>query len=173
MKLIWKIHLAVFLSLVVVITLLAAGGIVSPVTAFSGLALAVLGAGLSLTIGHFTRPSPVVRDNLNWETAERQRIEEELRPPEERLRLLFEYAPDAYFLHDSQGGPGRQQEGGAPDRFYAGGTDRALNHRFGCHAARGGDRILAATAKSTAGQAGEPEEIILRRKDGSSFMWKS
>jgi PAS domain S-box-containing protein len=34
---------------------------------------------------------------------ERKRTEEELRDSEERLRILFEYAPDAYYLNDSKG----------------------------------------------------------------------
>ncbi len=42
-------------------------------------------------------------DNLNREIAERQRIEDELRSSEERFKTLFEYAPDAHYLHDLQG----------------------------------------------------------------------
>lgn len=34
---------------------------------------------------------------------ERKRIEEELKNSEEWLRILFEYAPDAYYLNDLKG----------------------------------------------------------------------
>ncbi len=42
-------------------------------------------------------------EQLRQEIAERRRAEEELRNSEERLRILFECAPDAYYLNDLQG----------------------------------------------------------------------
>jgi len=35
--------------------------------------------------------------------SERKRMEEQLRSSEERLKVLFEFAPDAYYLHDMEG----------------------------------------------------------------------
>jgi PAS domain-containing protein len=34
---------------------------------------------------------------------ERKQAEEELRDSEERLKILFDYAPDAYYINDSKG----------------------------------------------------------------------
>ena len=37
------------------------------------------------------------------DTAERKRAEEELKSSEKRLKILFEFAPDAYYLSDLKG----------------------------------------------------------------------
>ena len=42
-------------------------------------------------------------DNIRDEITEHKRSEEELTSSEERLRILFEYAPDAYYLNDLKG----------------------------------------------------------------------
>lgn len=46
---------------------------------------------------------PPLMFSFDVDLSERKRAEEALKESEERFRLLFEYAPDAYFLHDSQG----------------------------------------------------------------------
>jgi PAS domain S-box-containing protein len=170
-KLFWKIHLAVFLSLVVAVTLPVACGIVPPVTAFSSLALAVLGVGLSLTIGHFTRPTPTARDKLNRERAERQRIEEELRSSQERFKTLFDYAPDAYYLHDLQGRLIDVNQ--AAERLTGYGRDELIGHvllDLDFLPASERPKILSLVAQNTAGVTTGPDEITLRRRDGSQIV---
>jgi PAS domain S-box-containing protein len=40
---------------------------------------------------------------VDRDITERKKVQEALKNSEERLKILFEYAPDAYFLHDLQG----------------------------------------------------------------------
>jgi PAS domain S-box-containing protein len=107
-------------------------------------------------------------DNLNREIAERKRIENELRFSEERFRVLFEYAPDAYFLHDSQGrlldvnkraeqltGYGREEQIG-----------RTIID-LGAVPPSETDRVLSMAAENAAGRPSGPNEVILRHKDGA------
>ncbi|MCX5643549.1 MAG: PAS domain S-box protein [Phycisphaerae bacterium] len=107
-------------------------------------------------------------DTLNREIAERKRIENELRLSEERFRILFEYAPDAYFLHDLQGrlldvnqraeqltGYGREEQIG-----------RTIID-LGAVPPSQTDRVLSMAAENAAGRPSGPNEVILRRKDGA------
>ena len=98
----------------------------------------------------------------------RTQTDEELRASEQRLRILFEYAPDAYSLHDLQG------------RFVDG--NRAAEELIGfrreeligksllesnllSQELRAKARLLL--AQSARGEAAGPDEITLNRKDGS------
>jgi two-component system, LuxR family, sensor kinase FixL len=107
-------------------------------------------------------------DSLNRETVERERIENELRCSEERFRILFEYAPDAYFLHDLQGrlldvnkraeqltGYGREEQIG-----------RTIID-LGAVPPSETDRVLSMAAENAAGRPSGPTEVILRHKDGA------
>jgi PAS domain S-box-containing protein len=50
-----------------------------------------------------TRELETANRELASEINERKRMEEELRSSEERLKIIFRYAPDAYYLNDAKG----------------------------------------------------------------------
>jgi PAS domain S-box-containing protein len=104
---------------------------------------------------------------LEGEITERKRIEDELRLSEERFRVLFEYAPDAYFLHDSQGrfldinkkaeqliGYGREEQIG-----------RTIID-LGAVPPEEVDTVRSLAAESASGLSRASREVVLNRKDG-------
>jgi len=110
-------------------------------------------------------------DKLNREIAERQRIEDELRWSEERFKTLFEYAPDAYYLHDLQGRvidvnkAAEQLTGYCRDEFI----DHVL-FDLDIFPSSEKPEILSLVTQSIAGFTTGPDELTVTRKDGSQVV---
>jgi len=108
----------------------------------------------------------IIRD-----VTDRRRVEAELRHSEERFKVLFEYAPDAYYLSDLQG------------TFLD--ANRATEQLFGYRRqelvgkgffrtrllpARELPRAAALLARTALGRATEPEEFAVNRRDGTQVI---
>jgi PAS domain S-box-containing protein len=100
--------------------------------------------------------------------AQGKQTEEELRASEQRLRILFEYAPDAYFLHDLQG---RFVDGNRASEELVGYRREELIGKSFLESNLLAQEDLAKVgvllAQSARGEATGPNEITLNRKDGS------
>ncbi|MBN1508209.1 MAG: PAS domain S-box protein [Sedimentisphaerales bacterium] len=106
-------------------------------------------------------------DNLNREIAERKRIEDELRFSEERFRAIFEYAPDAYFLHDTQGRLVDINKKAEQMIGYE--RDEQIGHtifELGMVPPDDTDKVRALVAASASGNPDVTRELTLKRKDG-------
>ena len=108
--------------------------------------------------------------SLHREIAARTRMENELRLSEERFRMLFECAPDAYFLHDLQG---RILDVNRRAEQLIGYTrEEQIGHTvidLGAVPPSEVDRVLSAAAESAAGRSNGPKEITLQHKGGSAI----
>jgi PAS domain S-box-containing protein len=113
---------------------------------------------------------PAVRRALREieERRERQRAETKLRASEERWRMFFEYAPDAYYLHDLDGTvvdankAAEELVGGPRGEFIGKGVLKMeLIH------AQDHPKAAAMLQRSAQGESTGPEELTILRKDGS------
>ena len=99
--------------------------------------------------------------------AECERVRAALRDSEERLRTIFEYAPDAYSLNDAEGTIIDSNPAAAA---LAGASREELVGRnmltSGIIGPADLDRARAILARGAAGQATGPDEYSLRRMDG-------
>ncbi len=106
--------------------------------------------------------------SLITDITERRRAEEALRESEERLRILFEYAPDGYYLLDSQG---TFLDGNKAAQEITGYTrEELIGKKFQDTCLLSPDQLPQAVAilrKSVAGQLSGPDEFLLNRKDGA------
>jgi PAS domain S-box-containing protein len=97
----------------------------------------------------------------------RRKVLEDLRGNEQRLRLLFEMAPDAYFLTDLKGA---LLDGNRAAEAMSGYAREELIAKNILHIhlapAMQLPKIAAILAKNALGQAAGPEEFTLIRKDG-------
>jgi len=99
---------------------------------------------------------------------ERKKAEEELRNSEERFRMIFEYAPDAYYLNDMRG---NFVEGNmAAEKLTGYRRDELLGgsmFRLKLLSKEQLPKAASLLAKNALGRSTGPDEFILSRKDGS------
>ncbi len=99
---------------------------------------------------------------------ERQRAEANLRASEERWRMFFEYAPDAYYLHDLDGNlvdgnKAAEELVGGPRGEFIGKSVLKMDLIH----AQDRPKAAAMLQRSAQGESTGPEELGIRRKDGS------
>ena len=107
---------------------------------------------------------------LVGEIIERKRAEEELRKSEERFELIFEYAPDAYYLNDLKGNfidgnKAAEKTTGYKREELIGGSFLKLN-LLPLNQLPKAVKLLANNAM---GRPTGPDEFILRRKSGDKI----
>ncbi len=99
---------------------------------------------------------------------ERERAFAQLRESEERLKILFEFAPDGYYLLDHQG---TFLDGNKASEEITGYTREELIgkkfHEAGLLSPDQLPKAAASMAKNIAGQPAGPDELLLTRKDGT------
>jgi PAS domain S-box-containing protein len=104
-------------------------------------------------------------------TAELVTANQALRSSEERFRILFEYAPDAYYLNDMRG---RLLDGNrAAEALVGYRREELIGQSFlkhGILSVSQVPRAAALMARNALGQATGPEEFTLNRKDGSQIQ---
>ena len=97
----------------------------------------------------------------------RTQMEKDLRNSEERFRILFEYAPDAYYMNDmtgvfTEGNKAAQKLIGYEKEELIGKNFMSANLLPANHL----PRAVAVLAKNILGMASGPNEMVLVRKDG-------
>jgi PAS domain S-box-containing protein len=102
---------------------------------------------------------------------EKQKIEETLLESEERLKILFEYAPDAYYLNDTKG---RFVDANrAAEALIGYRKEELIGRSFLTEKilAKGQvQKAAALLAKNALGKETGPDELVLVRKDGTSVI---
>lgn len=125
---------------------------------------------VTFTVKHPDTGKPKFLANISQDITERRQVEETLRNSEERLRVLFEQAPDAYYLCDLKGhfidGNKATEELTGYDRAELVGRS-FLNLKL----LSPKEMAKAATllAKSALGKMAGPDELVLNRKDGTKI----
>jgi PAS domain S-box-containing protein len=102
---------------------------------------------------------------------ERKRAEEDMKSSEERLRLLFEYAPDAYYLSDLKGHfiDGNREA----ERTLGYNKEELIGKNFLSLKILSPSQLpkaAALLAKNAMGRSTGPDEFVLHRKDGSQVI---
>jgi len=106
--------------------------------------------------------------HLQREVTERKRMEEELKHSEERLKILFEFAPDAYYLSDLKGNFVDGNKVAEEITGYK--RDELIGKSFlklGLLSPRWIPKAVALLAENALWKSTGPNEFVLNRKDGS------
>lgn len=102
---------------------------------------------------------------------QKKQAEEELRDSEERLKILFDYAPDAYYINDLKG---KFIDGNkAAERVIGYKKEELIGNSFlKLKLLSTNDMLKAAKvlAKNIMGQPTGPDELVLNRKDNSKVV---
>jgi len=102
---------------------------------------------------------------------ERARAEENLKSSEERLRIIFEYAPDGYYLNDFKGNFVDGNKAAAKLTGYK--RDELIGKSFlklKLLSPKDIPKAAALLAKNALGQPTGPDEFTLNRKDGTQVV---
>lgn len=103
-----------------------------------------------------------------WDITQLKNTEEAIRSSEERLKAIFEYAPDGYYLMDLKGS---FLDGNKAAEEMTGYTKKELiGKNFAKVKLLSADQLpkaLSLLARNSLGQRTGPDEFILTRKDGS------
>ena len=103
-----------------------------------------------------------------YDITERRQAEEELKNSEERLKILFDYAPDAYYTNDSKGIfiDGNK----AAEKLTGYKREELIGKSFlklKLLSVKDMSKVAKALAKNIMGQPTGPDEFVLNRKDNS------
>jgi PAS domain S-box-containing protein len=108
---------------------------------------------------------------LTQEIEERKRTEKALQESEERFKVLFQYAPDAYYLNDLKG---IFIDGNKAAEELIGYQKEALVGRSFLEAGLLSEdqlpKAVATLKKNIEGQRTGPDEFVLKRKDGGKVI---
>jgi len=108
---------------------------------------------------------------ITLDVTERKRAEEELKSSEEQLRILFEFAPDAYYLNDLKGNFVDGNKAAEEITGYK--RDELIGKSFLKLKLLSPGQIPKAAAllvQNALGRATGPDELTLTRKDGTQVQ---
>ncbi|MBA7477753.1 Sensor histidine kinase RcsC [subsurface metagenome] len=123
---------------------------------------------LEMRVEERTAELAKANEELRNEITERQKVEAELKSSEDRLRILFEYAPDAYYLSDLNGNFVDGNKAAEEITGYK--RDELIGKSFLKLKLLPAGQIPKAAAflvKNVLGRATGPDELTLIRKDGT------
>ena len=115
-----------------------------------------------------TRQGRKMRMTAIRDITERKKAEVELQESEERLKILFEYAPDGIYLNDLNGNLVDGNKAAEELAGYA--REELIGKNFaeaGLLSPQDTEKAVARLRKTAAGEPVGPEEFTIRRKDGS------
>jgi len=102
------------------------------------------------------------------DVTERKKLQEELADSEGRLKLIFEYAPDAFYLYDLEGNFVDGNRAAEEILGYKRGELIGKNFfKIGLILLEHMPKVVEAVARNVLGKPAEIDELTLKRKDGT------